>query len=231
MKESKWQYSIFVLILSVLVLTVCPETKANRKNPQTGTWKFSWENKFVQGFSCTDGTNDAQFYFDGNGSLSMILQDNSSVRGFYQVQNNGLRMTVPTFGIDERTIATEIQLGLLVAFRTPRLFCHARAHQFGPFIQGRYQCPAIRYIPDVGYQENLFEFGPNGDVFRSNVQEYVRGTGNTVHNRTHGVYRIHENKVYMFFGDRTDERGLTGTFYNIGLWTNFWHTRENVGAK
>ena len=132
--------------------------------------------------------------------------------GTYRVNGDGWLIEAVSVGFSESTTLIEAKLGMVGRFTTPTLSCHAIGWDIDRPLSGRYQCPPIKYIEGSSYEDNLFEFGPYGDVFRSNRTELIAGRGDTLYNRTHGIYRLYEDRVYMYFGDSSIERELSGNF-------------------
>jgi hypothetical protein len=205
-------------LAAALVLLLAPVACDNADSGASGGsdtdpfTPFTPGSPVVQTFNC-GGSEDATFLEDG----TIQLVDNAVIvaTGTYQWQGQNLHVQVPARGIDETTTEIEYALGMIGTFRTAAAGCYATGWNADVVAQGRFQCPPIRFIPDVQYEESLFEFHPQGErggVFRSHATETVRGNGNTVYNRTWGIYRMSGPKVYMFFGlqNRQGERSLSG---------------------
>ena len=181
-------------------------------------WTFNLETNPIQGFYCTaQGAPFGQLIFDDQGGIEVRPEEGLPFRGTYQISGDGWLIESPSAGFSETTMLIEPKLGIVGRFSTPTLSCHAIGWGIDRPLSGRYQCPPIKYIEGVSYEDNLFEFGPYGDVFRSNRTERLAGNGDTLFDRTHGIYRIDNDRVYMYFGDRSTERELSGSFTE-GAW-------------
>lgn len=192
-------------------------------------WSFSLEGNPVQGFYCTaQGAPFGYLIFNDQGGIEVRPEGGIPFSATYQISGEGWLIEAAPIGFSETTTALEPHLGMVGRFTTPTLSCHAVGWAIDQTLSGRYQCPPIKYIEGVSYEDNLFEFGPNGDVFRSNRTERLTGNGDTLFNRTHGIYRLYEDRVYLYFGDSTIERDLNAQVM-AGAWISVDQLNPEAG--
>ena len=171
-----------------------------------------------QVFSCKLGENRFAMHLGENGDAE-VGDGTESFSGSYSY-NDGIEFQFPELGYQDKSLSVEKKKGYITTFRTPTLFCHAIAHANGGELQGKVECPKIKYIPNAGYQINYFEFYPNGMVRRFMKDIIFAGDGDTLFSETYGIYETKNDKVWMFFGQEEKERELTGKLDGNGLIVN-----------
>ena len=169
-----------------------------------------------QRFFCTDGTYGYRLFLYKNMTLEAHSEDSTQkAEGAYQINKNKISLQIPLLNFEETSITEEWGKSLLLTFTTPRLFCHATAHDQGPGVRAYAKCPTIRIIPSLSYEENAFEFYPNHMVKWRSWKEILK-VPDTLYSEHFGIYLIEGKKFSLFFGDKKDERFLTGTILNNG---------------
>lgn len=132
-----------------------------------------------------------------------------SAEGTYTYQAATVSLSVPALQFHETTRQIEAAKGLLLAFETSALYCWLLAHEVGEAVQGYVKCPKIGYVPNIGWQENAFEFHSDHSVKWRRWDEYT-AIADTTYSESYGTYLIEGDQVSMAFGGRDKERYLTG---------------------
>ena len=172
--------------------------------------------KVEQRFFCTDGNYGYRLFLYKNMTLEAHSEDSTQkANGKYLIKDKKISLQIPRLKFKETSISEEWGKGLLLAFSTPRLFCHSTAHNQGPAVNAYAKCPTIRVIPSFSYEENAFEFFPNRMVKWRSWKEILK-VPDTLYSEHFGIYLIEGQKFFLFFGDKKEERLLTGTILNNG---------------
>lgn len=154
------------------------------------------------------------------GDLHVAPDDGGALGGRWDATGDTLTLEVPDTAFAESSIAHEIELGLLLTFRTPSLFCHAVALRpstgEGSTTLG---CPTIKYIPGVGYEDNQFILSGDGQARRRRWKELSGEFSDTLYTEMYGVWVLEGDALYMAFGDGNpdEERLLVGAVTNEGV--------------
>jgi len=175
----------------------------------------SWPN-LEQRFYCTDGSSGYRLFLFKNKSLEAQNEDSSQkVKGTYQLENKKISLHIPFLHLKETSLQEEWGKGLLLTFQMSQFFCHSTAHDQGPSFSAYAKCPTIRYIPALSYENNSFEFHPNHMVKWRSWKEVLK-IPDTFYSEYFGIYLIKGKKFFLFFGDKENDRYLTGTLLNQG---------------
>ena len=89
------------------------------------------------------------------------------------------------------------------------MYCWLLGHEVGEAVQGYVKCPTIGYIPNIGWQDNAFEFYQDHSVKWRQWDEYV-AISDTTYSESFGTYLIEGNTISMAFGGREKNRYLSG---------------------
>lgn len=179
-------------------------------------------------YSCADPAGALyEMKFDGNGGFTwyfITTGDAPVTSGQYSVVGDQIRIVIPGFDVggtdfDETSTTTVVKLGMLAAFRTPRLSCGAFRHDFdaATLAVADYSCPpyspgpAVTHFPvfrlgglDGTQNSPLFNQNQPGNAFWSTQKDIAGSISNEDH---YGIYRQLGNKVCMYFpGAPADRR-------------------------
>ncbi len=162
-------------------------------------------------FFCTDGTQNYELYLKKNNTLSAKPQNGLELwHGTYHIQGDSIHLQLPIINFVEASGPYEFAKGLIITFETPSIKCHAIGHTLGKLVRTNATCPKIRIIPNTSYEENAFEFYPSGMVKRRQWKQLAT-TNDALYNESLGIYLIEGETFSMAFGDRKEERFLTGS--------------------
>lgn len=166
-----------------------------------------------QNFFCYNG--DAKYNFVTKRDGSLIVSERKTNRryaGTYTINNGKIKFTVQEANYEAESGPVEVALGLIVAFQLPGLKCFAVGHTLGKLVEGYLRCPSIKYIPNVGFQKNAFEFHGTGMVKWRQWDE-LTGANDTLYSEAYGIYYIDGGRIYMAFGDPGEghDKYLTGS--------------------
>ena len=171
---------------------------------------------FKQRFYCTDGQNGYRILLFEDQKLAAFNEANTiKENGHYKIENNKITLDIPKLSFNETSINEEWAKGILLTFKTSSLFCHSTAHTVGPAVQAQAICPTIRVIPGLSYEDNQFEFYPNHMVKWRQWKELVN-VSDTLYSEHFGIYLIEGKSFSLFFGDKSEERSLSGNILNDG---------------
>ena len=169
---------------------------------------------FKQRFFCTDGDNGYRMLLFENDKLEAYNEENTIKEiGHYEVTDKKITLKVPNLGFEEQSLQEEWGKGILLTFRTKSLFCHSTAHNIGPSVLAEAVCPTIRVIPGLSYEDNQFTFYPNHMVKWRQWKELVK-VSDTLYSEHFGIYLIEGKTFTLFFGDKKEERILSGDILN-----------------
>ena len=169
-----------------------------------------------QRFFCTDGNYGYRLFLYKNMTLEAFSEDSTQkATGKYLIKDQKISLDIPLLKFKETSNTEEWGKDLLLTFSTPQLFCHSTAHKKGPAVNAYAKCPTIRVIPSLSYEENAFEFFPNHMVKWRSWKEILK-VPDTLYSEHFGIYLIEGKKFFLFFGDKKDDRLLTGTILNSG---------------
>lgn len=161
-------------------------------------------------------------YFRPEGTLAAVDSEESETQGTYDAVDGVVTMAFPEFGFSESSVALEIEADVLATFTTPSLFCHATALKsvgVSEYEEGVVSCPSIKYIPEISWEKNEFQFGNDGGVKRRTWTE-LPAANDTLYSVTYGIYVQLDEAVVLMFGDSDveAERLLTGVVTDDGLY-------------
>jgi hypothetical protein len=191
-----------------------PDADPFDNDPQTALGALSgmW-------YACYAGQDYYDLFFEAGDRLRIRDNDGAEALGSYSTSGSSLTVSVPDLAFTESSTDGWVELDALVQFSTPSLVCNAVAldhtQPADPLIV---KCPSIKYVPEVGWEDNEFQFGLGGDVFRRRWTE-LSGANDTLYARIYGVYVRLGDQVYMVFPgvDDDTETYLTGTVTDEGL--------------
>lgn len=169
---------------------------------------------FKQRYFCTDGENGYRVLLFENNKLEAYNEENTlKESGSYAITEKKISLKIPKLGFEEQSLQEEWGKGILLTFRTKSLFCHSTAHNIGPSVQAEALCPTIRVIPGLSYEDNQFTFYPNHMVKWRQWKELVK-ISDTLYSEYFGIYLIEGKTFTLFFGDKKEERTLSGDILN-----------------
>ena len=169
---------------------------------------------FKQRFFCTDGENGYRMLLFENDKLVAYNEANTiKENGHYKINAAKITLKIPKLGFEEQSAQEEWGKGILLTFRTKSLFCHSTAHNKGSSVQAEAVCPTIRVIPGLSYEDNRFEFYPNRMVKWRQWKELVK-VSDTLYSEHFGIYLVEGKTFSLFFGDKKEERSLSGDILN-----------------
>lgn len=199
--------------------------------PEPPTDDDAFDNAPAEAFGALDGmmftcseAQDAyvQVVFDAD---ALEVRDRDGVpiaTGTYTVTGDGVTLSVPALGFAESSVAHEIELDVVATFTTPSLFCHAIALDVSPDATSTItKCPDIRYIPGTSYEHHELHFWTDGSVKRRGWVELL-DVSDTLYSEAWGIYLQVGDRVFMFFGDAKEQRLLTGTVDDSGVYVDQW---------
>ena len=161
-------------------------------------------------FYCTDGQSGYDLYLNPQMQVQVQQKNTQMIYpGTYRISGSTINLQIPQLGFNQTSHQMEKDKGLILTFATPSISCHAVAHSIGPGYNAKLRCPKIKYIPSMSWEENAFEFYPNHMVKRRTWTDLVQAA-DTLYGEYYGIYLVENSIVYMFFGDRKEERSLTG---------------------
>lgn len=169
-------------------------------------------------FTCNPGGDSVNILLGENGQAE-IGDNTQRFPGTYTYSDH-ITLHFSSLGYQDRSTQINSKHGLITEFQTPNLQCHAIAHIRGEAMEGKVECPKIKYIPTAGYQINYFEFYQNHMVRRFTKDIIFAGNGDTLFSETYGTYTLKGNKVWMYFGAHDTEKELTGTIQESSLIVN-----------
>lgn len=172
-------------------------------------------------FRCTAGGEYAgQLGFLAGGELAAQLPDDpNAYPGSWSVSGAAVTIDLPLLELTDTTHNVEVALDLPVGLYFNVLDCHAIALSMeGQPGADRYRCPAIKYIPEVSYEDNELYFDDFGTVRRRRWRELV-AANDTLYSDGYGVYRRQGDVIYMVFAPFWEqERELHAVLESDGLY-------------
>ena len=170
-------------------------------------------------YGCDSAGTYYDVFFDAGDQIVVRDEEGNEAPGTYSTTATSLTLSVPALGYSETTGEGWVELDHLVEFTLPSMKCHAVSlDHTAPTGATVVSCPSIKYIPEVGWEDNEFHFGEGGDVYRRRWKE-LSGANDTLYGRIYGVYVTIGDSVYMVFaGEHDAEVFLTGTLTDEGLY-------------
>lgn len=148
-----------------------------------------------------------------------IIGDGGSSTGTYSVDGDSITLAFADLGFTETSLQHSFALGYLAAFDLPSLKCYAVATSVDPGGPNPsvFRCPKIKYVPEVGWEENEFTLGPNGDVFRRQWTTLLQVPDELYWERS-GFYVQDGDQVWMHFAQQDEAlQDLSATITADGL--------------
>ncbi len=185
-------------------------------------------------YGCVDPAGALyEMKFDGQGGFVwyfITTGDQPVPNGQYSVVGDQIRIVIPGFDVggadfDETSTQAIVKLGMLAAFRTPRLACGAFRHDFdqGTIQSADYSCNPYSGGPDLTYfpvfrlgglegtrNSALYNQLQPGNAFWSTQKDIAGSISNEDY---YGIYRQVGSKVCMYFpGAPADRQEVEATF-------------------
>lgn len=170
-------------------------------------------------FVCDVDGSDYDLFFLAEQRLLLRDPSDQEVLGTYTVSNSSLTLSLPDIGFSETTSDGWVEFDHLVQFSGPGFQCNVVSldHTASTDVT-IVKCPSIKYIPEVGWEDNEFHFGEGNDVYRRRWKE-LSGVNDTLYGRIYGIYVIVGSRMFMVFpGNHDAEVYLSGTINDDGLY-------------
>jgi hypothetical protein len=167
-------------------------------------------------FACDLGSEEYGLLFYADTVLASDYATGEETMGTYTATSNNLSISLPDWDFAEAATDDWVEMDVLVRFWTPNLDCYAVAlDHTQPAEETVVQCPSVKYIEGVSWEDNHFHFGPGGDVKRRRWTELV-GT-DTLYAERFGVYlQIGDWLGMVFAGAEEGEQIFTGVVNEAG---------------
>lgn len=179
---------------------------------------FDAEAQSTMVYACTDASEYGyQLQLFADGALRISDETGDSLDGTYSLSDEVITLSIPQARFEETAQAEEVALGVLGAFMTNSLYCHAIAFSGESSIPDEFFCPLSNHIQDVSYEEDELYLRDNGNVFWRHW-DYLVEANDQLYSAHNGIWRQDGDRVTMFFGSPIAEhRVLTGTLRDGAL--------------